>query len=128
MPTAPGHECTAEGRGTLEEVTCVLLQMGPQMGLPGEMGRSAYKAGAVGAKAWRPNTHRIFEKGSVSWGPPGHPRSHDWLGRLTGRGPGSYSWLFHKRIWSLTSKGRDFPGGPVVKTLRCQCRGRRFDP
>ena len=25
-------------------------------------------------------------------------------------------------------KGRNFPGGPVIKTLRFQCRGRRFDP
>ena len=23
---------------------------------------------------------------------------------------------------------RDFPGGPVVKTLRSQCRGHGFDP
>ena len=23
---------------------------------------------------------------------------------------------------------RDFPGGPVTKTLRSQCRGPRFDP
>ena len=23
---------------------------------------------------------------------------------------------------------RDVPGGPVVKTLRSQCRGPRFDP
>ena len=23
---------------------------------------------------------------------------------------------------------RDFPGGPVVKTLSFQCRGHRFDP
>ena len=23
---------------------------------------------------------------------------------------------------------RDFPGGPVAKTLSCQCRGVRFDP
>ena len=23
--------------------------------------------------------------------------------------------------------GRDFPGGPVVKTLSFQCRGHRFD-
>ena len=23
---------------------------------------------------------------------------------------------------------RDFPGGPVVKTLHSQCRGPRFDP
>ena len=111
----------------MEEVACV-LDIQVQMGPLGEMGRSAYEAGAVGAKAWRPNTHGVFEKGSVSWGPPGHLRSHDWLGGLTGRGPGWYSWLFHKRIWSLTSKGRDLPGGPVVKTLRFQCRGRRFDP
>ena len=25
-------------------------------------------------------------------------------------------------------KGRNFPGGPVIKTLCFQCRGRRFDP
>ena len=24
-------------------------------------------------------------------------------------------------------KGRNFPGGPAIKTLRFQCRGRRFD-
>ena len=26
------------------------------------------------------------------------------------------------------NEARDFPGGPVVKTPRCQCRGRMFDP
>ena len=26
------------------------------------------------------------------------------------------------------NKQRDLPGGPVVKTLRFHCRGRRFDP
>ena len=26
------------------------------------------------------------------------------------------------------TEGRDFPGGPVAKTLCSQCRGPRFDP
>ena len=33
-------------------------------------------------------------------------------------------------VGSLLSKAhfRDFPGGPVVKTLLCQFRGQGFDP
>ena len=30
--------------------------------------------------------------------------------------------IFKSLIW------RDFPGGPVVKTLSSQCRGHRFNP
>ena len=29
---------------------------------------------------------------------------------------------------SIEQVRRDFPGGPVVKTLRFQCRGHMFDP
>ena len=29
---------------------------------------------------------------------------------------------------SKIQKKRDFPGGPVVKTLRPHCRGHRFNP
>ena len=28
----------------------------------------------------------------------------------------------------IKNKYRDFPGGPVAKTLSSQCRGPRFDP
>ena len=35
----------------------------------------------------------------------------------------------YKELLKLNSKKmRDFPGSPVVKTLRFQCRGPRFDP
>ena len=35
-----------------------------------------------------------------------------------------------EELKALPSKGkqRDFPGGPVVKTLSFYCRGCRFDP
>ena len=33
-----------------------------------------------------------------------------------------------QRKASLVKTTRDFPGGPVVKTLSFQCRGHRFDP
>ena len=26
------------------------------------------------------------------------------------------------------NRKRDFSGGPVVKTLRCECRGQKFNP
>ena len=33
-----------------------------------------------------------------------------------------------QRKASLVKTTRDFPGGPVVKTLSFQCREHRFDP
>ena len=38
--------------------------------------------------------------------------------------------IYLKKMKTLIQKGtcRDFPGGPVVKTLRFPCRGHGFDP
>ena len=39
--------------------------------------------------------------------------------------------FFPREAWDMKAKirsSRDFPGGPVVKTSRCQCRGQGFDP
>ena len=33
-----------------------------------------------------------------------------------------------RKLFTENSTGRDFPGGPAVKTLRSQCRGPGFDP
>ena len=33
-----------------------------------------------------------------------------------------------EKVFSSRVMSRDFPGGPVAKTLHSQCRGPRFDP
>ena len=41
----------------------------------------------------------------------------------------SKEWDIAKDQDSIKNKScRDFPDGPVVKTLRSQCRGNMFDP
>ena len=54
----------------------------------------------------------------------------DSMGDTVGEGNGEELEISRKPVWLKHKSGRrgDFPGGPVVKTLRSQCRGPGIDP
>ena len=73
------------------------------------------------------NTSQMYSLRLEAWGRLRQKESYTKVYAFRSSGIWRQSWI-RKEATCFKTKIRDFPGGPVVKTLCFHCRGQGFDP